>query len=100
MTTVTIAYTLGNPDVYEPALDQTEVTKCIGGVAYRTYGEAQAVLDYWNGALPHKWFRGCVLPGRVYVIELPGPWDECVCESPEIDAHVLTVEARVRRVVH
>jgi hypothetical protein len=77
-----IAYTVGNPDVYELNLDMRahqgrELCKAPGGVAYRTQEEAQAELDYHDGALPPHWFDDWQhRPGRVYGIELPNSWEQ------------------------
>lgn len=70
------AYTLGNPETYEPALDRGPVYKSVGGVVYRSSEEAQEVLDAHEGYLPPDWFDGLRIPGRVYLLELPGPVED------------------------
>jgi hypothetical protein len=71
----TLAYTVGNPRAYDPALEEGPVKKCPGGVAFETLEEARAVIDAEPaGHLPPEWFNGLLLPGAVYEIELPGPF--------------------------
>ncbi len=61
------AYTLGNPDRYEPYMDEDfdePPMKAPGGVVYRTRKEAEAMVA--DGFLPKEWFDGKKIPGRVY----------------------------------
>lgn len=89
-----IAYTLGNPEVYDQALVDRPVHKIPGGVAYKTLEEARAVLDAKPaGFLPPEWFKGRWIPGAVYELELPGPFHYHTRWTGE--RHALTCPARV-----
>ena len=59
------AYTVGNPEVYEPHMDEEpNPRKAKGGVVFLTRKEAEETVK--NGFLPTEWFDGVQLPGRVY----------------------------------
>lgn len=65
----TLAYTVGNPDAYEPELDKGEVLKGAGGVVFATREEAESVLE--DGKLPRAWFPNrAPIPGTVYGLVL------------------------------
>lgn len=58
MTTTTepSAYTVGATKGYETYLDtDSDAGKGVGGIAFRTREEAQAVLDAEDGFLPRAW---------------------------------------------
>ncbi len=75
------AYTVGNPEGYEPALDGGEATKQPGGACFRHLSDAKAAVS--NGYLPEVWFGGAKLPGRVYELDLPGTYEECTVETDD-----------------
>ncbi len=59
------AYTVGNPESYEPYMDEyPEPMKGVGGVVFLTREEAEETAK--GGFLPKEWFDGKILPGRVY----------------------------------
>jgi len=59
------AYTVGNPEVYEPHMDEEpNPMKAKGGVVFFNREEAEETVK--NGFLPTEWFDGLQLPGRVY----------------------------------
>jgi hypothetical protein len=59
------AYTVGNPEAYEPYLDEEpDPRKAKGGIVFLAREEAEEVVK--GGFLPSEWFDGLVLPGRVY----------------------------------
>jgi hypothetical protein len=59
------AYTVGNPEAYEPYIDEEhKPMKQIGGVVFKAREEAEALVA--DGFLPTEWFDGKFLPGRVY----------------------------------
>lgn len=88
------AFTVGNPERYEPTIRRERaagraVCKAVGGVAFRTADEAEAILE--DGHLPAAWFPDCPdLPGRVYRILLPASFDECT--ELRDGLHALTVD--------
>lgn len=67
------AYTVGNPDTYDPALALGEVWKQVGGAVYATLAEAAAALE--DGKLPAIWYSEG-LPGAVYELELTAPLED------------------------
>ncbi len=61
----TIAYTVGNPEVYEPHMDEEpNPMKAEGGIVFLTQEEAEDTVK--SGFLPAEWFDGEQLPGKVY----------------------------------
>jgi hypothetical protein len=92
------AFTLGNPEVYDRAIEEAPISKAIGGCAYETRAEAQEVLDAEPaGFLPPEWFEGRQLPGAVYEMLLPGSFTGCTQDTAGYRA--LTVEAPILRKV-
>jgi len=88
-------WTVGNPLVYEPALDRGDCMKAVGGVVFLEERAAASVLE--NGYLPHWWYRKGHAPfGRVYRLTLPGSLADCTRKLNAL--RVLTVPAVVSRV--
>jgi hypothetical protein len=90
-----IAYTVGNPEVYEPYMaEEPNPMKAKGGIVFLTREEAEEVVK--DGFLPSEWFDGLQLPGRVYGL----------VGDPEIDFEEskdglsLTRPARLVKVYH
>lgn len=91
------AFTVGNPDTYEPLLDRDDCLKAVGGVVFPTEAEARAILE--GGRLPAAWFVERAdkrpPPGTVYRVELPGAFAHCTRRSGELWR--LTEPAKVQR---
>lgn len=94
------AFTVGNPNRYETALDEhaalgQPLEKAAGGVVFLTFEAAAAVLE--DGMLPRAWFHDDdePRPGRVYRVELPDTVARCT--QREGGLRVLTRPAKVSR---
>lgn len=72
------AYTVGNPESYDPAIEAGPVSKAPKGVVFARLAEAESVLK--NGRLPVAWSLGH-LPGAVYELELDGPLEDVSVED-------------------
>ena len=84
------AYTVGNPDSYEPFLDKDPcATKAVGGIVFLTREAAEETVK--NGFLPTEWFGELKLPGRVYGL-VDAEFEESV------DGFSLTSPAKLVRV--
>ena len=79
------AYTVGNPETYEDAIDDPKgCEKCPGGAVFETLRDATNAIGIFEaealdgrGFLPPEWFPGRdPIPGKVYVVELPTGFEE------------------------
>ena len=65
--TIPNGFTLGNPEAYEPALNEHGyLEKSVGGAYFETYQAASDSIE--RGCLPQAWFPGQLLPARVYAL--------------------------------
>ena len=79
------AYTVGATQGYERYLDEDPAAgKGIGGIAYRTREEAQAVLDEHDGCLPPKWGYGDHNKATVYGLIMGKPFEMVTSRDPAV----------------
>lgn len=98
------AYTVGSTSVYEEQLKRGEFKKLgrtgdyAGGWVWKDAEEAHAFLK--SAAFRYE-FNALRSPEEfsVYLLELPGSWQECVSAEPDPSdgVHRLLVDARVVR---